>query len=602
MIKFAEPMFASLDRSCLQELRIDSSFLQPVIVIDRAPLGELTVFLEGWKSTRDGPRRYRFATLRHDWTIVDDVLRRIPTDAPDIVAQVLGSVDINALDLASVIRLSREVEGIALHIEPDALCMSPSEDLSADTTQKGLHAKLFEYQAKGVAWMADRAQKAGGFILADEMGLGKTIQIIALLLLFRPAPERPALIVAPTTLLTNWQQELHRFAPSLSYLLHRGPHRAGLARDLCRADIVITTYDTLTLDKALMEGVNWGWVILDEAQAVRNPETARRRAIEGISRKHLIPMTGTPVETTLRDLWSLMDLAIPGLLGSLDEFECKFDDDVNGAGSLSSIVGGLILRRRVEDVASDLPERIDIDLPIDASAQFYSQYAQLRERVIAKYPRAGHLVAVNQLSIFCAHHSFAEREGVPVEEKLRSLPQSLLLTPKLEATLELLYEAFMNGRKVLIFSTFNGTIELFSRVAGTLPPAYWNAINGLTPQADRQKIVEEFTQFEGPGCLILNPNAAGSGLNITAATIVIHFTLYWNPALEAQASARAHRRGQTQPVRVYRLYYPRTVEEVMLERSLRRREMGDAVLQDAEAEKADLRRAIDMGSGANGRV
>ena len=146
-----------------------------------------------------------------------------------------------------------------------------------------------------------------------------------------------------------------------------------------------------------------------------------------------------------------------------------------------------------------------------------------------------------------------------------------------------------------MFSNFNGTVQLFERLAGSLPTAYWNAINGSTPQSDRQKIVEEFTSYDGPGCLVLNPNAAGTGLNITAATIVIHFTLYWNPAREAQASARAHRRGQTQPVRVYRLFYPGTVEEVMLERSLRRREMGDAVMQDAETEKADLRRAIEMG-------
>jgi len=160
-----------------------------------------------------------------------------------------------------------------------------------------------------------------------------------------------------------------------------------------------------------MESVNWKWIILDEAQAVRNPETARRKAVENIPRQHLIPMTGTPVETTLRDLWSLMDLAVPGLLGELDDFQAHFEDDVNGAGALSSIVGGLVLRRRVEDVASDLPDRIDIDIPVDAPQEFYAGYEQLRDRIIAKYPAAGHLVAVNQLSMHCAHPAFAEREG-----------------------------------------------------------------------------------------------------------------------------------------------------------------------------------------------
>lgn len=587
--------FENIDALDLTDCRVDDRFLQPVVAIERDQDGVLLAFLEGWRSTRQGPIRYRFPTLRHDWAFIGGVVRRIPSDAPPIIERLLGAKSDGILDLTNLLRMSRTEADVRVHIEPEALLMTEAGELHGDNTPEGLQAELFDYQAQGVAWMADRTRKAGGFILADEMGLGKTIQVIALLLQFRPSPESPALIVAPTTLLTNWQQELIKFAPSLTHLLHRGAGRAGLARDLQRADIIITTYDTLSLDRALMESVRWKWIILDEAQAVRNPETARRQAIEGLSRDHLVPMTGTPVETTLRDLWSLMDLALPGLLGSLDSFEASYDDEVDDAGALSAIVGGLILRRRVEDVASDLPERIDIDLPVDSDQKFHDKYAQVRERVIEKYPQAGHLVAVNQLSMYCAHHAFAEREGVAIEEVLRNLPYNQLLSPKLETTLELLYEAFMNGRKVLIFSNFNGTVELFKRVAGTLPKAYWNAINGSTAQGDRQKIVEEFSHYDGPGCLILNPNAAGAGLNITAATIVIHFTLYWNPALEAQASARAHRRGQTQPVRVYRLYYPETVEEIMLERSRRRREMGDAAMQDAEAEKADLRRAIGMG-------
>lgn len=602
MPELTEPEFRKIDPASLEGLRITVNLLQPVLVIERNQHGTLEAFLEGWRSTRDGPLRYRMPSLEHDWTVDEGVIRRIPSDAPGIVRELMGPVRTGGLDLVETLRLARSDSPLKVHVDPEALNMAGSAELAGDVAPSGLNANLFQYQARGVAWMADRTSRAGGFILADEMGLGKTIQIIALLLQFPPSPEKPALIVAPTTLLTNWQQELLRFAPSLSHILHRGSGRAGIPRDLLRANIVITTYDTLTLDRALFESIDWLWIILDEAQAVKNPETARRKAIEKLPRKHLVPMTGTPVETTLRDLWSLMDLAIPGLLGHLEDFEARFDNDIGGAGALSAIVGGLILRRRVEDVATDLPERIDIDLPVDADPNFHNEYARLRERVIAKYPTAGHLVAVNQLSLFCAHHVFAERDGTNIDDALRTLSDSQLLTPKLTAALELLYEAFMNDRKVLIFSAFNGTVELFKRVAGTLPSAYWNAINGSTPQADRQRIVDEFSNYDGPACLVLNPNAAGAGLNITAATIVIHFTLYWNPALEAQASARAHRRGQTQPVRIYRLYYPQTVEEVMLERSHRRREMGDAVMQDAEAEKADLRKAIEMGNRPNDSI
>jgi SNF2 family DNA or RNA helicase len=315
-----EPAFVRVDPVALEGLRITGNLLHPVLVVERNLHGALEAFLEGWRSTRDGPRRYRMPSLEHDWTVSEGVVRRIPSDAPDIVRELMGPGSAGELDLVETLRLARSDSPLKVHVEPEALNMGEAADLVGDVAPQGLQARLFEYQARGVAWMADRTSKAGGFILADEMGLGKTIQIIALLLQFRPSPEKPALIVAPTTLLTNWQQELLRFSPSLSHILHRGAGRAGLPRDLLRADIVITTYDTLTLDRALFESVDWRWVILDEAQAVRNPETARRRAIENLPRRHLVPMTGTPVETTLRDLWSLMDLAIPGLLGNLDDF------------------------------------------------------------------------------------------------------------------------------------------------------------------------------------------------------------------------------------------------------------------------------------------
>jgi SNF2 family DNA or RNA helicase len=169
-----------------------------------------------------------------------------------------------------------------------------------------------------------------------------------------------------------------------------------------------------------------------------------------------------------------------------------------------------------------------------------------------------------------------------------------LLTPKLERTVALLEEAFLSGRKVLVFAIFNRCGSLIREAAAGLPPAYWGAINGSTPQEDRQRIVDEFTARDGPGCLVLNPRAAGAGLNITAATIVIHYTQAWNPALEAQASARAHRRGQTEPVRIYRLFYEDTVERVMIDRSEWRRELGNDAVPISTREAADLERALSF--------
>jgi SNF2 family DNA or RNA helicase len=207
---------------------------------------------------------------------------------------------------------------------------------------------------------------------------------------------------------------------------------------------------------------------------------------------------------------------------------------------------------------------------------------------------AGPLVAAGQLQIFCAH-PWLVGGGSPDEDDEAALSRSAavpLMTPKLQRTIELLEEAFLNGRKVLVFAVFNRCGDLIREAGRNLPPAFWGAINGSTPQDDRQRIVDEFTAYDGPACLVLNPKAAGSGLNITAATIVIHYTQAWNPALEAQASARAHRRGQTEPVTIYRLFYEGTVERVMVDRSEWRRDLANDAVPISTRDEADLRRVL----------
>ena len=212
------------------------------------------------------------------------------------------------LSFADVLAIAR-IDQDLIRIELAAEVLTPARDAAVGISEAskipGLRAELYPYQADGVAWMHQTLKHTGGLILADEMGLGKTIQIISLLLLTRPTNDAPALIVCPTSLISNWKREIFRFAPDLSVMVHRGARRAGIVRNLQVAQVVITTYDTAVNDISIFSAMEWGWVICDEAQAIKNPRSARRQALATIPRVRTIPMTGPPVENSLLDLWSV---------------------------------------------------------------------------------------------------------------------------------------------------------------------------------------------------------------------------------------------------------------------------------------------------------
>jgi SNF2 family DNA or RNA helicase len=306
------------------------------------------------------------------------------------------------------------------------------------------------------------------------------------------------------------------------------------------------------------------------------------------------------MENTLVDLWSLGDLAVPGILGSLHEFTSRYPDTESGASDLSSFIDTIILKRQVKDVASDLPERTDIDIPIDLDDASRNEYIRIKNEVIAEYGAAGRLVAVGQLALFCAHPWLRQAVPQPIDfdtqDELDMNTPFPLVTEKVELCISLLHEAFLHKRKVLVFASFNHCAEILEKAATKLdmPSAYWNTINGSTPADDRQVIIDEYSNHSGPAVLVMNPRAAGAGLNITAATIVIHYTQNWNPALEMQASARAHRRGQAMPVTIYRLYYQGTVEETMVERSRWKRELGDLAVPLSTRDDEDFSNALSL--------
>lgn len=577
---------------------LSERIVEPAIQIDIID-GKIIARLSAFRTIHGTAHTYPAPSNRHAWVVDGCTIRPLPHDAPKIFEKLLAGADAHELRYSDAVKLIRG-PGELLRVQgTDAFRMAgnaAAESMDPTLEVPGLCATLFPYQGRGVKWMLETIRRSGGLILADEMGLGKTIQIIALLLLAPPDRDSPAVIICPTSLIANWERELARFAPGLTVLIHRGPNRTGTYRGLQTAGVVIATYDTVTSDISIFSSFEWSWLICDEAQALKNPDSNRRQAISTIPRRRAIPMTGTPVENSLSDLWSLADLAVPYLLGTRREFEQFYPDSIESAQALRAITDPIILRRRVADVAGDLPARLDIDIPLDLDDESVDEYLAVRQSTIDKYPVAGALVATLQLQLFCAHPSLrsACRNEMEAEDAYVANDLLPVITPKLERATALIEEAFLNEKKVIVFALFNQIGELLRENLGQWHQLFWGVINGSTEQELRQKIVDEFSIHDGPACLVLNPKAAGAGLNITAATVVIHFTPVWNPALEAQASARAHRRGQTQPVTVYRLYYRDTVEAVMIERSVWKSDLANESIPVSLRDSQDVGRALEI--------
>lgn len=575
--------------------------LPPRLVIRRSG-GNFETILCGIRTIRTEEHLLEAPSKAHNWVLDQTTIRPLPRDITDTLADTFGHANLNQPNFSDVLAIARQKqELIPVSVESGVFAAGKSLAIGMGDgfAVPGLNATPFPYQADGIAWMHQTLAVTGGLILADEMGLGKTIQIIALLLLNPPRTQSPALVICPTSLIANWQREIEKFGPSLSVLLHRGPYRTGIASGLQRVQVVIATYDTVVNDIGLFSAIKWSWVIADEAQAIKNPDSNRRQALATIPRDRTIPMTGTPVENSLMDLWSLADFAIPGLLGEPEEFSNFYPDGSEAAREISNMMAPVVLRRRIADVAEDLPERTDVDVPLTLGDDLGRDYETLLAMTLEEYPIAGALVATGRLQMFCAHPLLSARRGHDCKEPdsdaiAVSDAGKIMRTPKLERTVDLVQEAFANDRKVLVFSVFNRIGDILRGLLGDVPGMFWGTINGSTPTDTRQALVDRFSEHMGPACMVLNPNAAGAGLNITAATVVIHYTQVWNPALEAQASARAHRRGQDHPVTVYRLFYEGTVEEVMIERSAWKRELGNEAVPVSTRDSGDLSRALSI--------
>ena len=439
-----------------------------------------------------------------------------------------------------------------------------------------LQATLYPYQEAGYQWLSEAAEAGLGCLLADEMGLGKTIQVIALLEERCSRGLGPSLVIVPVTLIENWRRELHRFAPTLRVNVHHGPSRARYAGAFTAVDVVLVSYETAARDVGVFLARDWDLIVMDEAQNVKNPDTQRAQLIRQFPRRAAVMMTGTPIENGTMDLWSLADFAIPGYLGTREHFVASL---AARPELLARAIKPLLLRREVADVATDLPERIDADVVVDMFEGESTGYEELISSMQGQANRGNALALLNKLRQYTAH---------PTLVSDLTLEDPIAMSAKLARLTEMLGEIFDANNKVLVFSAYRAMSDLISHVIQERMYVRSWVIDGRTPAKSRQQVVDTFSGHDGPAALILHPATGGTGLNITAANHVIHYTLEWNPAKESQATARSFRRGQELPVFVHRLIYSDTIDEIVLDVLRKKRNLAKEVIGPSDALELDM--------------
>ncbi|WP_405639032.1 SNF2-related protein [Streptomyces uncialis] len=529
--------------------------------------------------------------LRDQWVLIDPDQARRARAHQD---RKLTPVDA----LSAVLTGSTEVDGRHVEVEATGWLRSLRERLSdpegmAPVEQpKALMAQLRDYQTRGLTWLARMTSLGLGACLADDMGLGKTITVIALHLHRQQDSETtgPTLVVCPTSLMGNWQREIERFAPGTAVRRYHGSQRSlGGVGD---GEFVLTTYGTMRLDARRLGTVPWGLLVADEAQHVKNPYSATAKELRTIDTRARVALTGTPVENNLSELWAILDWTTPGLLGRLGNFRSRYARAVEAGGDpaaaerLAKLVGPFLLRRRKSDpgIAPELPPKTETDRAVSLTAEQAGLYeAVVRETLAAisesaGIARRGMIVKLlTGLKQICNH---------PAQFLKEDAPRITGRSGKMELLDELLTTILSEGASVLVFTQYVQMARLIERhLAERGTPTQF--LHGGTPVAEREAMVNRFQDGEVP-VFLLSLKAAGTGLNLTRAEHVVHYDRWWNPAVEAQATDRAYRIGQTQPVQVHRLIAEGTIEDRIAEMLDRKRELAEAVLGAGEAALTEL--------------
>ena len=486
-------------------------------------------------------------------------------------------VRVNALAAPALAALAEEVG----ELKADAAWREQVSKLDAlvdylPQVPSTLQAELRDYQLAGYQWLARLARWGVGACLADDMGLGKTVQALALLL--DRAPNGPALVVAPISVAMNWQAEVQRFAPTLKVRAYNS--NRSLA-DLGPFDIVIASYGMLQSDAESFAAQHWHSAVLDEAQVIKNSATKRSQAAMALNADFKMIASGTPVENHLGELWNLFRFINPGLLGSKDRFAERFSTpiergDKDARQHLKKLIQPFILRRTKTQVLTELPSRTEITLQVELSDEERHLYEALRQEALDKIAALNAeegqslkvLAEITKLRRFCCHPQLVLKNATINGSKLTVV----------EDTIEELLE---NRHKALVFSQFVDHLAIVRHSLEQRGISY-QYLDGSTPAIERKRRVDAFQAGEGDVFLI-SLKAGGTGLNLTAADYVIHLDPWWNPAVEDQASDRAHRMGQQRPVTIYRLVTQNTIEEKIIALHAEKRDLADSLLDGGDA-------------------
>ncbi|MFI1031028.1 DEAD/DEAH box helicase [Streptomyces sp. NPDC020951] len=526
--------------------------------------------------------------LRDQWVLVDPALVRKARKRE------LGLLDpVDALSVA--LTGTAEVDGETVTAIPVGALAALRDRLTTGVhpaePPAGLHATLRDYQLRGLAWLDLMTSLGLGGCLADDMGLGKTITLIALHL--KRARTEPTLVVCPASLLGNWQREITRFAPGVPVRRFHGPERS--LTDLS-GGFVLTTYGTMRSAAPALAEQPWGMVVADEAQHVKNPYSATAKALRTIPTPARVALTGTPVENNLSELWALLDWTTPGLLGPLKSFRARHaravenGEDAAAVERLARLVRPFLLRRKKSDpgIVPELPPKTETDHPVPLTREQAALYeAVVRESLLAIETADGIARRGLVLKLLGALKQICDHPALYLKEEAASVGDALAArSGKLALLDELLDTLLAEDGSALVFTQYVGMARLITAhlTARAVPV---ELLYGGTPVPERELMVDRFQSGATP-ILVLSLKAAGTGLNLTRAGHVVHFDRWWNPAVEEQATDRAYRIGQTQPVQVHRLITEGTVEDRIAEMLEAKRALADAILGSGESALTEL--------------
>jgi non-specific serine/threonine protein kinase len=606
-VKFAElsvsvSLSSSSKKKALDDLRSDA-VLKP-----GAPIDWFDCHISVIQNNSNLPLSSVFKNARQDsdrWTRLDSgAYARVPGGSIAQLKTVLGMVDPNCrvsntiktqLSLAQAISLSRINDpGFAVALDKKLSALSAKlasfSEIQPLKATKGFRGKLRHYQEEGISWLNFLHEFELGGILADEMGLGKTVQALAFFQSLKDRgakkdSKKPVLIVAPTSVITNWSYEIRKFTPLSKVLMLHGPGRKAHFNDVPQYDFVLTSYALLRLDRYDLERHEFSYVVLDEAQNIKNPHASTTKAAKGLRCKRRLALTGTPTENRPMELWSIMDFLMPGYLGSHEFFRSNIERPILEGGTsvevaqmLNAKTRPFILRRLKADVEKELPPKIESVLHVEMTASQKHLYTQIlnevRPKVFEAIKKKGIqgasvsiLAALLRLRQVCNHpnsiDAFSELAGFD--------------SGKFNLLKDVTTEALESGRKILLFSQFRGMLSIIRTWLDEIGTQYLY-LDGAT--RNRQELIDRFSTDESVRLFLISLKAGGSGLNLMAADTVIIYDPWWNPAVESQAVDRAHRIGQNKTVSVYRLVTEESVEQKIMALKEKKSKIVDALINE----------------------